>query len=314
MRPAALFVGDVGWDITLRVDHVPAPDEKVHVIEAIESAGGVAANAAVAAELAGVTTRALLCFGNDAAGGRARQQLASRGVNVVAETIPGPTCVAVILLEPQGEKRLLLAPGVSMYPTREAVDNIDLQGVGWVHTAVYDIAAASRLVAHCRQAAVPWSVDLEPATFPEGIESLADHLRGAEVVFCNAHAAGRLGPRAAARLLDMGARAVILSRGAGGASWHEAGHSVTLARATVHTPDPVLDTTGAGDCLAGWFIAERLQGIEPAVALGAAVTAATLSCYRVGAQPSYPDRETVVAAVARTLSRTLPRDQESEFA
>lgn len=28
--PTALFVGDVSWDLTLPVDHVPAPDEKVH--------------------------------------------------------------------------------------------------------------------------------------------------------------------------------------------------------------------------------------------------------------------------------------------
>lgn len=313
MSPGALFIGDVGWDITLRVDHVPAPDEKVHVFEAIESAGGVAANAAVAATIAGATTRALLSFGSDAAGERARQQLASRGVSVAAETVTGPTCLAVILLEPHGEKRLLLAPGVSMYPTREAVDHIDLLGVEWVHTAVYDLAAASRLVARCRQAAVPWSIDLEAATFPDGIEPLADHLRGAAVVFCNAHAAGRIGLHAAGRLLAMGAHAVILSRGADGASWHETGRSVALVRPTPDPSHPVLDTTGAGDCLAGWFIAERLKGIEPAVALRAAVTAATLSCYRAGAQPSFPDRERVAAAIERTLSWTPP-EMENEFA
>lgn len=313
MTAAALFVGDVGWDTTLRVDHVPAPDEKVHVIEATESTGGVTANAAVAAAIAGASTRALMRFGSDAAGARAREQLLSRGVNVAAETTTGPTCHAVIVLEPQGEKRLLLVPGVSMFPTLGAVDRVDLGGVGWVHTAAYDMAAASRLVARCRQAAVPWSVDLEPATFPDGIESLADHLKGAEVVFCNARAATRLGPRPAARLLAMGARSVVFSRGAGGAEWHEAGRAVVRARATPLASDHVVDTTGAGDCLAGWFIADRLRGIEPLAALRAAVTAATLSCYAIGAQPSYPGREMVEAAIARTASQILPRDKESEF-
>nr|WP_236638008.1 PfkB family carbohydrate kinase [Mangrovicoccus ximenensis] len=51
---------------------------------------------------------------------------------------------------------------------------------------------------------------------------------------------------------------------------------------------PIADTTGAGDCLAGWFLACRARGLGPEAALNDAVTAATLSCGSVGAQAGYP--------------------------
>lgn len=53
--PTALFVGDVSWDLTLAVDDVPAPDEKVHADGATKAPGGVVGNAAVEAALAGAS-------------------------------------------------------------------------------------------------------------------------------------------------------------------------------------------------------------------------------------------------------------------
>ena len=97
------------------------------------------------------------------------------------------------------------------------------------------------------------------------------------------------------RLQNLGATAVILTQGSAGATWC-AGTSRTIIAAPRL---PVVDTTGAGDCLAGWFIAETLRGADPAAALNVAVTAATMSCGAPGAQPSFPIREAVERAIAQ---------------
>jgi len=307
MTSTILFVGDVGVDVTLRLDHVPQPDEKVVATAAIRSVGGVTANATVAASLAGATTQAAFRVGNDPDGIWIQQEV-GRWTTVVDITVgTGTTCTALILLEPHGEKRLVLTPGISMYPSADTVSSINLSGIAWVHTAVYDPRAASRLIDRCRSRHIPWSLDLEPATFAHGFESLADHLAGAEVVFCNARAAALLGPQPVPRLMALGAKSVILTLGAAGAKWFQQGHRpVPVHSSPQYGTLRVVDTTGAGDCLAGWYVAERVHGCTPIIALEAAVAAATLSCTEAGAQPSFPTRDHVTDALANGLMAVVP--------
>ena len=286
--PIALFVGDVSYDLTMTCSHIPAPDEKVNVDAAIEAPGGVAANAAVACGLAGALTRLVIAIGDDLAGERLVDELVATGIEVLSSPHPGSTARVVTLIEPHGEKRLLMYPGVSMYPRRQQIAAMSLQSVNWVHTAVYDIAAAEYLFDLCRARGIAWSLDLEPTTFPAGLESLRRVLSGAATVFCNARAISRIGAAAVDRLLAMGVRSVVETRGADGAVLHTASSQCHIA---VAAASAVVDTTGAGDCLAGWFVAERLRGLEPEQALKTAVAAATISCSRLGTQSSYPTRD-----------------------
>jgi ribokinase len=290
----ALFVGDVSYDLTMACSHIPAPDEKVHVEAAIEAPGGVAANASVACALTGATTQLVVAIGDDLAGQRLVEELAQTGVNVSATPYPGSTARVVTLIEPHGEKRLLMYSGVSMYPKQQQLAAVSLARVGWVHTAVYDIAAAEYLFDACRAQDIPWSLDLEPSSFPDGLDRLGRVLRGAAAVFCNARAMSRIGAGAVERLLGMGVASVIETQGAQGAVLHTRDGPYRAAAPALQ----VVDTTGAGDCLAGWFVAERLRGIEAKAALNTAVTAATISCSRLGTQSSYPRREELLDSAA----------------
>ncbi len=293
-RSAALFVGDVSFDLTMTVSHVPEPDEKVHAGRAIESAGGVGANSAVACARAGVPTRLAVGIGDDVVGRMLVDQLTASGVEVLSCVYPGPTTRVVNLIEPHGEKRLILHPGVSMYPRRPQIAALSFEDVGWVHTAVYDHSAAELLIDQCRVRAIPWSLDLEPSTFPNGLDRLRDFIDGAAIVFCNARSADSIGQEPVERLFAMGARAVVRTQGAAGATLHGA-----KSRSSFAAPRGVaIDTTGAGDCLAGWFVAERLRGAASDEALKAAIAAATISCGRLGGQSSYPTREEVAISTA----------------
>ena len=297
-RIRALFAGDVSIDLTMRCSHVPAPDEKVHVNAAVEAPGGVAANAAVACALAGTATTLMIATGDDEPGERIIGKLQAYGVTVDASVRAGPTCRVVVLVEPHGEKRLLLYPGVSMYPEKKQIADVSLHDVGWFHTAVYHIPNAEAMVERCREQHIPWSLDLEPSTFPGGIGTLSKLVDGAAAVFCNLRASAAIGPDAAGQLLQMGAASVVETLGRDGARLCDTG-------GFYHVPAPrvtVIDTTGAGDCLAGWFVAERLQGASPEQALRTAVDAAALSCRRLGAQSSFPSRAQLAEPAARHLS------------
>ena len=146
MTATALFVGDVGWDITVTVPRLPGPDEKVMAETVLESPGGVVANAAVAAARVGASTRGLFCFGRDERGRAARKALGDQGVVLVNQEKTPTTSLAVILLDAEGEKHLVLYRGPSMYPTQDAIRIVDLVGVSWVHTAIYGSASAHRSV------------------------------------------------------------------------------------------------------------------------------------------------------------------------
>jgi len=289
----ALFVGDASFDLTMTVSHVPEPDEKLHVRAAVESPGGVATNAAVACALAGTPARLIIAVGDDVVGRMLVDQVKATSVDLSWRARPGATCRVVVLLEPHGKKRLLLHPGVSMFPRVDQLETASLDGIGWLHLAVYDVASARHLVDRCRAQDIPWSLDLEPSTFPEGLSILRDVIAGASTLFCNARAVAQIGTDAITRLIGMGAASVVETRGADGAILHEGDIHSSVPAPKVQA----VDTTGAGDCLAGWFIAERLRGALPQDAAVSAVAAATMSCTRLGGQVSYPTRANLARVI-----------------
>jgi ribokinase len=285
--PVALFVGDGSWDTTQRIPRLPAPDEKINSIEFVEASGGVAANAAIACSRTGIATRALVRLGQDDAAAWVTRSLGRASVGVIADQAAGLTTRATILLEPDGEKRLLLFGGAGLYPSIEAVAAVDLSDIRWVHTTLYCPESAAVLIVRCQESRIPVSVDLEPGSF-ETLSSVAHLLEKSEVVFCNSRTEKRLGDAVSA-LLHAGVKSIVRTRGANGASWHDSssGHYVAVPKGLV------VDTTGAGDCLAGWFIGERLAGRSPADALVRAVHAASLSCAELGSNKAYPSRQDV---------------------
>ncbi|XBS68233.1 carbohydrate kinase family protein [Acerihabitans sp. KWT182] len=286
----ALFIGDISLDTTLLMESMPQPDEKLLVNITNEMPGGVVTNAALACRLAGAEVGLAVATGDDLFADGLLNPLRAAGIDVTGGRKPGRTCRAIVLLDALGEKRLLLEPGVSMYPDDALLNTLNWRGVGWLHTAVYGDAAHG-VIGHCRTAGIPWSIDLEPATFMNGLAPLHSVLEGAETVFCNQRALAQIGRNPIAQLLALGVKSVICTLGPQGARYvrGDARHHARFAG----TP-AVVDTTGAGDCLAGWFIARRLAGDDIPRALQEAVDAATFSCGGMGAQSSYPTRKQLI--------------------
>jgi ribokinase len=306
-RGTALFAGDVSLDTTVVVDHVPEPDEKVHASALVEDVGGVVANAAIACRLAGARVAFLATFGDDLAGDICQSRLQARGIEPYTSRRPGTTSRALITLDAQGEKRLVLAAGVSLAPDELACLDVDLTDVTWLHTAAYDLAATTALTGRCRAAGIGWSLDLEPATLHDGLTPLRSCLDGASAVFVNSRAAAMLGSDPTHALLAAGVSQVVYTLGAVGARLRSADADV-LVDAPI-SAEPVVDTTGAGDCLAGTFVAALCSGQQAVDALRQAVTAASLSCRRLGGPASYPppaDVQNELDASLRTVVGKTP--------
>lgn len=121
MTATTLFCGDIAFDVSLRVPRLPDPDQKTHAFENLVSAGGVAANSAVACARQGVSTTLLAVVGDDVLGAYATDFLAARGVDVTGvTTTPGMTAVSVCTLAEDGEKRLATPRPCRSHPLRSA--------------------------------------------------------------------------------------------------------------------------------------------------------------------------------------------------
>ncbi|MFJ8794812.1 carbohydrate kinase family protein [Streptomyces sp. NPDC102462] len=285
----ALFCGDIAFDVALRVPRFPDPDQKTHAFEHLVSAGGVAANAAVACARQGVDAALLAVVGDDVFGAYATDRLAAHGVDVTGvTTTPGMTALSVCTLAEDGEKRLVYTSSVSQYPPPERVRDAELAGVDWIHTSCLHPEGAAVLAERARAAGIALSIDLEPLALAHGMDALAPALHGAAVVFLNERTAAEIGDvhgfAARHRL-----KSVVRTGGSRGATLTYESGEIAVA------PPPaarIVDTTGAGDCLAGVYIARSLCGADPHSALRAAVASATYACGHLGAQGGYPDGPT----------------------
>lgn len=281
-----LIFGDASYDQTLFAPNIPEPDEKVHCTDLVEGYGGVALNTAIAHACAGGRVRFVAQVGADMQSADVAEYLVARRVAPDLSAVEGNMARVVTVLESHGEKRLLIYPGVSLYPSEEDAIRVALEDVTHVHTAIYGPAGAI-LLERARAAGLSWSLDLEPATFIGGIDTLAREIDGAALLFVNDRAAAAIGDDAVDRLLAMGAKSVLRTQGPEGATLYGP-DGASLARAVPPKNMPILDTTGAGDCLAGWCLARRLAGLSEAEALRSAVTAATWACRAPGAHTGYP--------------------------
>lgn len=304
-KPTLLVVGDAGLDLSVSLDHRPGVDEKVFARRAERGPGGVAANTAVAAVRLGMPTRLVARVGEDTFGAEVLAGLRGRSLDVslVAVDPESATYYSIALVDASGEKALVVIPGPGLYPTLEQIDRLSLEQVTWIHTVPYEPSVAARLAARARQAGIPVSIDLEPATLDAGLQGLEPVLRSANTVFVNARAVAALGENEAGVVSALRSRdvsTVVLTRGEAGSGVWDGSQLITIPAFPVRT----VDTTGAGDSFAASYVCAHLRGYGIREAAEFASVAAGLSCLGLGAQsalPSFTDVEDALSALRRRV-------------
>lgn len=280
-----LGVGDADIDIYLRVPHVPGHDEKVLGTLLGEFPGGVVANFCCAASKAGARVGLASLVGDDAYGRRALTALKDAGVDtsLVVVKPDGRTYFCVVMLDESGEKSLTVVATDCIAPRRENLDPETFGQARLIHLMAHDIALTTWVAQQAKSRGTLISLDIEPTTVGSPAE-MATLMASVDLAFPNAAGLQRLysgdlleGARA---LLAMGPSVVVATLGAEGCL-------VVSEHETVRVPGiavNVVDTTGAGDCFNGVFVAGYLQGWPLERCARVATATAAISVTAIGSR------------------------------
>ncbi|MCE9621711.1 MAG: ribokinase [Actinomycetia bacterium] len=279
-------VGSANLDLVATVQQLPGPGETVAGDTYREYPGGKGLNQAVAAARAGASVAFVGAVGGDAAGTVLRAVLTNDHIDAGhLETVDAPTGRALIGVAATGENSIIVVPGA----------NAAVTGAGAPSTRVVlaqlevPLAAVELALRNARSARSLTVLNPAPAQAID--ESI---LRWCDIVVPNEHEIELLG--GVDRLLDLGARAVVVTLGSRGAELHSA-TGVTHVDPFVVT---AIDTTAAGDSFCGALCARLAAGDELLVALRFASAAGALCTTKAGAVPSIPTRAEIDALIDAT--------------
>lgn len=290
--PTVVVVGAINVDLVVVASRLPGPGETVVGGGLQTYGGGKGANAAVAAARAGATVRLVGAVGADDTGAAALAELRDAGVDVSDVAVLGgeATGVALIVVDDHGENQIAVGAGANAAVTAEHVRQrlrAVLPSAGCVLVST-EIPAAAVAAAVEEATAAGVTCVLNPApVLPVVVELL--HLgpiltpNGTEL----ADLVARLGEGAgsvhdgAALLAARSHHPVLVTMGGDGVLVVSADG---VARRVAAPPVVVRDTTGAGDTFNGVLATRLAGGDELAVAVSAAVAAASLSVTQVGAR------------------------------
>jgi ribokinase len=296
-----LVVGSINMDIIVRCQAVPRAGQTVAGEEFRTAPGGKGGNQAVACARLGAQTNMVGRVGSDEFGSQLHAGLGKEGVGVTSVRVDqgAATGVAVILLEAGGENRIVVVGGANRRLADEDLASVRelLRGAhGVVMSLEVPLAFAKAVAEAAKGARVPLVLDAGPATpdvarigLPALVDVLSPNESEAEVLTGVGVVSVVTAERAAGRLLEQGAREVVLKLGALGAYWAGSDGGTHFPAFAIQ---PV-DTTAAGDAFTACLAVGLAEGTPMAEAIRRANAAGALACLRIGAQPSMPTRTAV---------------------
>lgn len=289
-------------------------------VDAIEQQlGGNGASTSYTLALLGAPVRLLGIVGRDPFGDVALMRLRSAGCCVSNVCVSeSRTATSVVVVNSAGDRLLLHQPGASATAFSQGIDFAPalIAGLSHFHFAnPYSLprlrTRTAEIVRGARAAGLTVSVDTGWDSQGRWLEDLGPCLPWTDLLFVNAEEARMLTgiedpPRAAQRLRELGAKTVVVKLGSRGCFVLRDAGEISAPAFDV----PVVDTTGAGDCFAGGFLAALGRGASLEEAARFANAVAALSIQSLGATEGVrPYEETLAWMAARaesTANRTDP--------
>ena len=294
---ARLFlVGNVPLDLTQRVPRLPLPGEDLRSDHRqVRSVGG-GFHVLNAAWRSGLRGRFAGAHGSGPFGDQVRGALADIECEVVRPVeLERDTAVVVVLVTPTGERTFVSPPESVPAFTTAVLESLQPGEADLVYVSGYSLGLGSSsapLAAWVSELPrrLPVFCDLGPWGATATAESLAPVLRRVDWLACNAREAeivtGQSDPGTAVVALKRrtSAAGVLVRVGEDGCWLAEPGASPTLVPVPVPvldpvpdpaperdlgaTPEPAVDSTGAGDAHSGAFLAALAAGWSPPDAVG----------------------------------------------
>lgn len=291
------------------VEFVRQPDGRTYV----QGFGGDTSNAAIAAARQGAKAGYATAVGDDPFGRDLRDLWRREGVDTSCVQISRDAPTGIYFVDPdpaarhftyyrEGSAASRMTPGALSRATLEGVRVLHISGITLaVSKALRETAfSAARTVKDLGgRVSLDTNLRLKLWSREEARETLDRATELADIVFTSIDDQETLsGATRPDRIVS-----AIRSRGPGLVACTRGGDGVFLStpEGEVEIPaapaDPV-DSTGAGDCFAGAFLARWLETGDPLLAARAATIAAAATVSAMGAIEAIPDRRTVDARAA----------------
>lgn len=284
-----LVLGNATVDLIQRVDRLPRPGETRIGSALLRCPGGKGLNQAVVAARAGADVTFVAAIGHDADAAYLRAALAAEPLTAHWLAVDRSTDLSSIWVAAGGENMIVssdaCAESIDMAAAAPALDAL---GKGDWLLLQGNLSATTTRESAVRARQRGAFVAFNPAPIKA---DLAAVLATVDVVVLNEVEAETLGGVAA--VLGGGARIVLLTRGAAGATIHAPSGAQDIAAPRVDA----VDTAGAGDVVVGTLVALLSRGATPARAAVIAVAAASRSVTREGTLPSFPSRAEMAALI-----------------
>jgi ribokinase len=266
-----------------------------------EGPGGKGSNQAVAAARLGASVALCSIVGDDAFGARGRALWRDEGVDTAAVVHGhGATMAGFILVEPDGENRIAIAPGVldELKPAHvEAFGPVIAAADVLLTSLEIPLPAVTEGLRLARAAGVQTVLNPAPAlALDDAVLALVDHLtpnRTEGAALSGADSAAPPGVLLDALRARMAHGVIVLTLGVEGALVDDGAQRHHLAPRRVD----VVDTTGAGDAFSAGYAVSIAEGATAQEAAEFATGCGAFAVTRREVLPGLPRRHEVVAAM-----------------
>lgn len=306
MTNRVTIVGSLNVDTTLKIKRMPLPGETIAALDKTNAAGGKGANQAVAAARSGADTAFIGQVGEDAGGEMMVQSLKDNKVDTTGIHVDpnAGTGSAAILLDENGQNSIMVYGGANQELSVKEVEDAKAQIVqADFLIAQFETPQAATLRAFqiAKENGVTTILNPAPAH-----EIDPEVLKLTDLIIPNETESSALTGiivtdetsmlMTAARFAQMGVRNLIITVGAKGAFYStQEGYNFVPAFKV-----DAVDTTAAGDTFIGALSSQLkpdMSNIEKALVY--AQRASSLAVQKMGALPSIPTHDEIVAAATK---------------
>ena len=300
--PDIVVLGNANVDLTTYVEHAPAKGETVIGHDFSIGMGGKGANQAVAAARAGSQVAFIGRRGDDTFGDLIHSSLSEEGLHLEhLVQVSGPSGNATIYVEDNGANRIAVFPGASATLTSDDVAAA-VNSLSGARYFVSQLEVPQETVLTGLRAAGDEGMIRILNTAPyspliPGVAENTDWLIANEVemdgllskvgMFDSVEGSVEKLEAAIPQWSKALGCNLVVTLGSKGALGFTVEDGAFFAEAPTVS---AVDTVGAGDCFVGYFVSLMSEGNQWQGALKGAVTAASESVQRPGAQSSYPSR------------------------
>lgn len=286
---ATIFnLGSINTDHFYRLPHLPEAGETLAAIGYERGLGGKGANQSVALARAGATVRHIGAIGED--GLWMVERMVAAGVDCQhVENIGVASGHAIINVDVDAENTIILYPGANRALSWDCV----MEAISGARSG--DVLVMQNETAHQVSAArfaQEQGLNVIYSAAPFEAESVRDVLPFITTLILNAVEASQLCAAMDTTLSRVPVSQILVTHGADGAVLHDhiSGQKIAVSAFKVEA----VDTSGAGDTFAGFFVAARAEGMTSEAALRFASAASAIKVTRAGTADAIPTREEVV--------------------